>query len=136
MLLRDLNDAKVASAAKISALETKVDTMWAFQMRRAVSEAVTSGVGNMNSPLIFAESAIQAMEPFKARLVNFGKRIPENTTDARVLLEIEREFGEELLKDVCVPFKLSHGACLLLAYQVAMGRSDIDFNSPLSGVLQ
>ena len=109
-------------AARFGALELKVDTMWAFQMRRAMSEVVEKGIGTINSPLIFSKEARGALEPIKAALIDFyDNKVTEDEklNDSLFLLAVERVFGKELLELVCVPCRLTHGACLLLAMAVA-----------------
>ena len=109
-------------AAKFGALQLKVDTMWAFQMRRAMSEVVEKGIGTINSPLIFSKEARGALEPIKAALIDFyDNKVTEDEklNDSLFLLAVERVFGKELLELVCVPCRLTHGACLLLAMAVA-----------------
>jgi len=116
-LMDEVQEQKIGQ--RLALIEDKVNTMWAFQMRRAMSEVVESGAGTKNSPLIFTEQAREAFGPFKKQLVEFYKTLPATMDDSEVLLEIERKFGDVLLDNVCIPFKLSHGACLLLAYAVA-----------------
>jgi len=44
-------DRSERNAERIARIEVKVDTLWDFQMRRAVAEAVSKGVATINSPL-------------------------------------------------------------------------------------
>ena len=118
----------IKMSAKFGRLELKVDTMWAFQMRRAMSEVVESGIGSLNSPLIFNEDAKRALDPLRSELVNFAAKLQINISDGELLLEIEHEFGDRLLMQVCVPCKLSHGACLLLAMAIAKQSDKIDIH--------
>lgn len=115
----------VKGSMRLGALEVKVETMWAFQMRRAVSETITSGLGAMNSPLHFTEEAMASLDPIRADLIHFWGGLPPGTSDAEALLAIEQRFGDELLKDVCSPCGLSHGACLLLALAIAKQSSEL-----------
>lgn len=103
----------------------KVDTMWSFQIRRAMSEVVDKGLGDMNSPLHFNEMAYKSLEPIKSKLINFYSNL-QPMKDSEVLLAIESKFGDELLNLVCIPCGLSHGACLLLAYAVAKQTTDLE----------
>jgi hypothetical protein len=111
--------------ARIAGIDVKVDTMWAFQMRRALSEAVSSGLASVNSPIVFTPEAIASLDPIRDELLAFWKTVPEGTSDAAALLLIEARFGEDLLRLVCIPCGLSHGACLLLAMTIAKGSSQI-----------
>ena len=45
-------------------------------------------------------------------------------TDQELLLEIEKQFGQQLLKDVSIPHGLDTGTCLLLALEVAKNGSN------------
>lgn len=108
------------SATRMAKLEVKVDTMWAFQMRRGAAEAVTNSIATINSPLNFHADALAALSPMKERLSLFAQEhtgIPE--VDFFMLLE--RAFGDELVWRFCIPMKASQGACLLAAMQVATG---------------
>jgi hypothetical protein len=118
----------VRASMRLARVEVKVDTMWAFQMRRAMSEAVTSGIGSLNSPIKFREEAVAALEPIRSDLVDFWARLPPRVRDAEAALLIEGRFGDEILQRICIPFKLSHGACLLLALAVAKQSNDLSLD--------
>jgi hypothetical protein len=107
---------------RIGPLQTKIDTMWDFQVRRAVSEVVEIGiVETKDKPLKFTDDAREALKPIARELVTFYRELSHETKndDAAVLLKIEERFGQSLLDLVCIPCNLTHGACLLLAYSVA-----------------
>jgi len=127
LFLTDLKDAK-NQLARLGAVEVKVDTMWAFQIRRGMVEVVERGAGTMSSPLTFSKEALEALDPLKHALILFYKGLPKGKSDADVLLEIEAQFGEQLLEKVCLPCRLSHGACLLLAYAVAKQAPILDIS--------
>lgn len=111
---------------RIGVLEFKVATMWNFQMRRGFSEVVSSGIGSFGSPLHFKREVQQALDPLRADLLAFGKvHLTSSVPDEEALLLLEAEFGDQLLHSICVPFRLSHGACLLLALTAATGRNEI-----------
>lgn len=122
--------AGVRIAMRVGVLEFKVATMWNFQMRRGFSEVVNTGVGTLNSPLHFTDDAIERMTPIRDELVFFGATALKGVGDGDALLLIESAFGDKLLKFVCVPCGLSHGACLLLAFTIATGRSEIRLTPP------
>lgn len=115
---------------RVAKLELKVDTMWSFQMKRAVSETISSGVATMNSPLCFTDTAMAYLDPIKDDLVKMWKKRDNKHSDADMLLEIERRFGDELLTSVCIPRGVSHGACLLLALAIAKGGDSIELTLP------
>lgn len=109
----------IKASAEFGALKAKVDTMWAFQMRRAISEVSEKGLGTLNSPLKFDKIAYDSLAPIKDELIQFYKEYERDKDDAAVLLAIETKFGERLLRLVCIPCMLTHGACLILALAVA-----------------
>jgi len=109
-------------------IEVKVETMWAFQMRRAVSEAVEGGLATLNSPLAFTATALDALAPIRDRLIAFGKA-HQGESQLELTFHIEAAFGDELLENFCLPLKTSHGACVLAALEIAKGSPiDISFD--------
>ena len=68
------------AAVKITTLEVKVETIWSFLMRRAISEAIVHPhiVESHNSPIIITEEAKRWAEPIIAPLrefyANLGRR--------------------------------------------------------------
>ena len=111
------------AGVKIAKIEVKVDTIWSFVMRRAAGEAISLGLGVMNSPIVFTPSAIQLMDGLADELKGFYSRLGRQITDAELALEIERRWGEKILKEVCIPMGMHLGACLLLAVAVAKKES-------------
>ena len=114
-------------SARLGALEVKVETMWQFQIRRAFAEAVSSGVATMNSPLTFDPKALSLLDPIRSNLMQLWESMGTDTSDAVAMLEIEKNFGERLVRDVCIPCKLTHGACLIMALAVAKGKTTMEF---------
>jgi hypothetical protein len=109
-------------------LKLKVDTMWAFQMRRAVSEAVEGGLATLNSPLSFTMPALETLAPIADRLRALANRYPM-ASQLELAFLIEEHYGDELLERFCIPLRTSHGACVLAALEVAKGGPiDITFN--------
>jgi len=110
----------------IAAINVKVETMWMFQIRRGVSEAIVQGIATKNSPLKFDEAALKRLEPLKEELVSFVHELPPDTSDPEAMLMIENKFGSKIVDTVCIPTGLSHASCLLLAYSVAKQLNPID----------
>ncbi len=105
--------------ARLARMELKTDTIWEFQIRRAMSEVVQNKIGTMNSPIVIKEEVKEWIGEIKYKLRDFYRKLGRNMTDKDLLLEIERNFGDELLSKVCIPHELSQGACLLIALEVA-----------------
>lgn len=100
-------------------IEVKVDTMWDFLMRRALSEGLEKGVLKVNSPVVISDEAKKWMAGMAIELQQFYRKLGRNLTDRELAYEIERRFGDEILKKVCIPNGLYSGACLLIAMEVA-----------------
>jgi len=95
------------------------DTMWDFLIRRAESELISKGLGTKNSPIEINENAKAYLIGLKDELRKFYRTLGRNLTDQELALEIERRYGEQILKEVCIPHGLYAGACLLIAMEVA-----------------
>ncbi len=121
-------------AVKLAKLEVKVDTMWDFQMRRAFSEAVKTGVATMNSPLHFDQEVRENLAPIRDELQQFWKT-HHTVPMLDFIIMLETKFGDQLLKEICIPRGLSHGACLLVALAVARGVDTIDLEDLKSGLV-
>jgi hypothetical protein len=116
----------VKASMEYGAMRLQVNTMWQFQMRRAMSEVVASGIGEINSPVIFTKLAVDSLDPIKPDLLTLWNETPKPISDLAMLLRIEEKFGDQLLSMVCIPCRLSHGACLILALTIAKGDNAID----------
>ncbi len=108
------------AAVKITRLEVKVDTMWAIAMKRALAEGIEAGLIKMNSPVRLEAHSQELFAHLADELEEFGKK-NSKLTESNLMLEIEREFGQRLLREVCLPNKLPFGVCLLIATAIAKG---------------
>lgn len=113
---------------KIGELEIKVNTMWEFQLRRALSEVVEKRMGTINSPLKLEEDVTKSLAPLKPELEKFWKTEGQKLSDAEALLKIENKFGDQLLRLICIPQGLTHGACLIVALAVAKSTNVLDLH--------
>ena len=101
-----------AGATRLAKMEVKVDTLWAFQMRRGVAEALQTQLATMDSPMIFHEKAIKALEPLRDSLVEFAAS-RKNEPPLDLAIDIERQFGSELLMQFCIPLGARSGHVLI-----------------------
>jgi hypothetical protein len=108
----------VVQVTKLAKLELKVDTLWDFMMRRAQAELVRGGLGTLNSPVAINEQARKLFAPMKSELMNFYD-VNFGLPESEMMLAIERQFGERILKEVCIPGGITNGACLLIASKLA-----------------
>ena len=109
------------SLIKMAKMEVQVDTMWEFLMKRAISEAVNKGAATLNSPLVFTEEAKSWFAPMKIELQEIYAKQGQKWKESQLCLEIEKQLGERILKEVCIPYKLYQGSCLLIAAEIAKG---------------
>jgi hypothetical protein len=123
--ISELENQRLTTISALAELNVKVTTMWDFQMRRAMSEVVNSGVGKMNSPITFKPEVIKQLDPIKPQLIIFGEKV-KDLNDIEATLRIEKEFGKQLVDLVCIPFGLTHGACLIAALMVARQQNEIE----------
>ena len=106
------------TAFKIPAMEVKIDTVWKFLMKRALSEALVQGVATRNSPVRVTDEAKRWMSDLLPAIREFYATLGrQNITDEELAMEIEGRFGDLILHEVCIPHGLFMGACLLIAIQ-------------------
>lgn len=116
----------ISLSNRFTRIEFQVETMWAFQMRRAQSEAVHKGYAYRNSPLLIKESSKDLMLPLASELRGFYRSLKKPMTDSELAMLIESQFGERLLIEVCIPNGLVLGACLPIAIAVAKGTDTVN----------
>lgn len=103
----------------MSATETKLNVVWGFLMNRAIGEAVQKNIATFNSPVVISDEAKKWMAGIAEELKVFYARLGRRMSEWELAMEIERLYGERILKEVCIPNSLSQGACLLIAIEVA-----------------
>jgi len=102
---------------RLGQVSVKIDTVWSFLIRRAEVEIVNKGWGKLNSPLEIDINAIEMIEPLVRDIIPFYREIlirRPNISDLDLFIEIEKKFGDSIVKSICVPHKLELGGCLLL----------------------
>lgn len=107
-------------------IEVKVDTIWDFQMKRALAESLHTGIAKMNSPLMFNPETKLWLKDIATDLRAFYRSIGRTMTNNDITLEIERRWGDDLVRKICIPYKTHLGACLLLAAAIAKSEDDVD----------
>lgn len=100
-------------------MEVKIDTLWDFQMRRGAGELVQKGHASMNSPIVLNDEAKKWMHELAEELRSFYSRMGRHLSDRDLAIEIERKYGDDIMRKVCIPNGISEGACLIIAMEVA-----------------
>jgi len=111
-------------AQKIAEIEVKVDTMWMFTLRRGQSEAIVDKLMKQNSPLVVTEKAYEIIKPILPELQVLYKEVcatKPDIDDASLALIIEQRLGDRILQEICIPYGLYLGACLVIAVEAAKG---------------
>ncbi len=108
--------------SRLSRIELKVDTMWDFQMRRGVAEAVSKGMGTVNSPLVVSPVVKEWYAPIADELISFYTDEGHKLEERDLFIAIEKKFGDRLLKEVCIPRGLFVGSCIWGAIDVAKNK--------------
>ncbi len=106
------------AAVKITRLEVKVDTMWGFLMKRAVVEGLDRGMLTVNSPVRLEPHSADMFVHMADDLKEFGTA-HKSLKEADLALAIEKQFGDRLVHEICVPNNISFGVCLLIATAIA-----------------
>ncbi len=105
--------------SRLDKMEVKVDTLWAFQIRRGIVEGVNNDSLKLNSPATLTESGKKMFAHISASLGSWYALRGKNMKDLDAMIDLEMCAGERLVKEVCIPFKISHGACLIGALAAA-----------------
>lgn len=103
----------------MSSTDTKLNVVWGFLMNRAIGEAVQKNIATFNSPVVVSEEAKKWMAGMASQLRDFYAKLGRRMSEWELALEIERVYGDRILKEVCIPNNLSQGACLLIAVEVS-----------------
>lgn len=114
------------SAVKITKLEVKVDTMWGMLLKRAVVEGVQLGVLGVNSPVRLINHSGAMLEVMAGELREIYEKEWKNLSEEQIALEIEKKFGDRLVKEVCIPNNISYGVCLLIATAIAKNTETLE----------
>jgi hypothetical protein len=117
------------AGVKMATLSVKVETMWSFQMKRIISEAVNNDLMRHNSPLEITAKGYDYIKPMASELYEYYQKYSTTAsklTDADLALAIERDFGERLLKDICIPNNLLFGECIILAIEAVRKNGGIE----------
>jgi hypothetical protein len=103
-------------ATRLARMELKVDTVWDFLIKRARVEVVNVGWGQMQSPLVLNSATLTAIMPFVLEVVAFYGEVLRREPairEADLFIAIERQFGDRIVEQVCIPHGVNLGACLI-----------------------
>lgn len=113
----------IANIVSQSRTRFQVEQLWEAHtemqktlLRRAAVHSVISERGEFNSPLIpkaglVPPSLIEMIQPYFIELCRATGRPPY--TDRELAFLIDRKYGEEISKKLCIPYKMDSLECLI-----------------------
>ena len=105
---------------RLGNLTLKVDTIWGFLIRRAHVDLLKIGWGEAHSPVTINARGLAAVEPFLDKFLPFYiQLISKNPkiSNQEMFQQFEIEFGDFIMEKICIPNKISEGACILAIMQ-------------------
>lgn len=100
-----------------------------FSIRRGWTEAIEKGYIKQGATEL-TEEAKKLIKPVEKDIYQFVKTKGKNLDPINLWLQLEQEFGNKILTQVCVPGRLSQGGCLVIAIQAA--KIDLGLNLGLT----
>lgn len=109
-----------------------VETLWVFQLRRGMLEAVTNDLGTEKSPFRLTASASQLLEPILPELKAFYKEIGGDKIGiVELSVALESKFGEKIVEEVCKKVNVTKAACMVVAISMLRPISQKSLTSAL-----
>ena len=108
----------------------KVDTMWAFSLQRGMLEGIKRGDASYASPYTVSGESLAWFDHngFAADLRKLYAACPPGIPDLDLAYKIQAQFGERLIREVCVPKGVLAGYTLVVAVAVAKSTNVVDID--------
>ena len=103
------------ASAQISEMKLKVDTLWDYVIRRGRAEGLHAGALAQNSPITITPDARRWFEGLAGDLHAWYQKAGRGLADRELYVALEKQFGERITNEVCVPHRVHAGACLAMA---------------------
>jgi hypothetical protein len=125
-------EAKEKDIERMTRLEVHVETLWDFHIRRSMVEATNKGLGTLNSPFILTDEAREMGSVLKDDLLKWYNALPDRDTlnERDLFIKIEGAFGERLIKEMCIPYGVLEGTCILISIALIKGESGVGLEFP------
>jgi len=88
-------------------------------IRNAKTEAVIKGLATINSPLMVSDDARSAFSGMADDLRLYYKDTGKFLTENDLFLDMQKRFGDQIFKDICIPLKIINNSCILIAIAIA-----------------
>lgn len=89
-----------------------------FLFRRGAVEAILTGRAEMNSPVKVSKNMKDLFWELKPDLKKMAQSNPK-LSDSDLAWKIEKKWGDYIMKNICIPHRISNGECLLIAVAAA-----------------
>jgi hypothetical protein len=101
-------------------IENKLTVVWEFLYRRAMIESLKRGFLTINSPLQVRPDLRAAYDPILPELCAlYVEARRKNHAEPDIAIEIEQKHREWIIDNICRPFDMDRGECLVIAVEVA-----------------
>ncbi len=100
-------------------IEYKQDIIWDYIISRAQLEFLNKEMGTINSPIEVNNDIKNMYAPIAKDLKDHYKKVGVRLTDRELFEIIFKKYGEWIVKNVCLPYKLQNGACIIAAIAIA-----------------
>ena len=94
-------------------LESRVEILWDFLVRRGITEAMQRGLLERNSPFRLTIDIRGRYKPLFDGVMEYYNRDGSKLKDSDLVSEIEKHFWPQI-KQVCVDQGINDGACLAM----------------------
>lgn len=97
-----------------SRIESRMEILWAFHIRRGISEAVEHGLLTSNSPLELKKNVVPKYPSLFESVRDFYDRLGgKKLSDVELVAQMEDRFWP-MIKPLCLKEKINDGACLAI----------------------
>jgi len=99
--------------SRLSRIESRVEVLWCFQLRRGVTETLTSGMLEHNSPFRISPKIQDKYAVMFEGVRNYYLSHGQELSDSDLAMAIENQFWPEI-REMCLAEGIHDGACLML----------------------
>src|SRR5271166_3409193 len=106
---------------RLTRIELKVETMWDFLFKRALSETVAKNLASINSPFRITSEGRKNFTGIENELKEFyliNKNLFDRN-DKRMFIELQNKFGNRILNEIAIPNKMIYSDCMLIAMEIS-----------------
>jgi hypothetical protein len=98
---------------RLSRIESRVEVLWTFQLRRGIVEGVNDGLLKNQSPLAVTQTLKDRYRLIFATVKDYYDREGKTLTDTDLAIGIEKLFWPSI-KEMCAKENIFDGACLVV----------------------